>query len=206
MTGGSIATLVGAFDRLLSKHVDEDISFEKRKLFTNDIISATSILMNFHCGWNEIQEEQQRYQTSSTILVFVDSLGFVLGKSLKTVRTECEKIMVEIGAEHINLQVKQVSSASAESCFDFNSPGSKGSICVSETLNHIDECQVQVASSYGVNSDASNIFPNHLLSNSNQSKFTNQLIGLTINNGTASVDIPTVVTLLHDTIQVPFPI
>ena len=141
---------------------------------------------------------------SSTILVFVDSLGFVLGKSIRTIKTECEKIVVEIGAEHINLQVKQVSSASTESCFDFESPGSKGSICVSETLYHIDECQVQVASSYGVNSDASNIFPNHLLGNSNQSKFTNQLIGLTINNGNSSEDIPTVVTFMHDRIQVAF--
>ena len=64
MTGGSIITLVNLYWGLLSKHGHEDDITEDNIIFTNNIVTATSVLIKLECGWYEIKSDSLRFQTS----------------------------------------------------------------------------------------------------------------------------------------------
>ena len=68
MTGGSIITLVNLYynSGLLTKHEHE-------------------------CGWNEIKSDRLCFQTSSSILLSVYSIGYMFGKSLQGAKSECDQ-------------------------------------------------------------------------------------------------------------------
>ena len=198
LTGGSITTLTKQFESLLEKHAFEENGLENRKSFTNNLVSSISIIMNLECGWNEIHAEKLRYQTSSDLLVFIDSVGFILGKYLQTSKSNCEENLLDFAADHVSLLVKNSLLTSSNSCFSFEASGSRGSICIPESSSNTMDCSVQVATSYSTDSSKSNIFPNFLSREPQELSFGDQLIGLTLNNRSFSSASPVVITFIHD--------
>ena len=209
MTGGSIATLVNSYSELLTKHEHEFGDSEDNTIFTSNIIKATSVLVKLKCGWNEIQSESLRFQTSSNILVSMDNIGYIFGKSLQETKSECVQDEHIFVTDNVNLNVRTISSSDTDlnACFAFDNLGSSGSICLPEAdMGAVNkECSILVASSFLIDPEESNIFPSSFSTRRgfSDSFLGDNLIGLTIDNGSMPIQIPEdsapiVVTFAHE--------
>ena len=202
MTGGSILTLVNLFNGLLDKHDDEDDTIEDKKDFTNNIISATSVLVKLECGWNEIQFDHLRYQTSSTILSCLDSIGYQFAQSAMQGRSQYSSQEEVFTADNIELVVRTSVTGSDNPCTVFTGQGYSGSICLPQHVLGDLPCSVHVASAVEVESQKSQIFPECFATKPDTTLLGGSLLGLTINDGNAAIDIaedsdPIVVTFVH---------
>ena len=203
MTGGSILTLVNLFNGLLDKHVDEDVTEDDKKVFPNNIVSATSVLVKLECGWNEIQSDHLRYQTSSTILSSLDSIGYQFAKSAMQRRSQCSAQEEVFSADNVELVVRTLVTGSDDLCSVFSNPGSSGSICLPQHILTDLPCSVHVASAVDIESQKSQIFPATFATQPNTTWLGVSLLGLTINDGNTVIDIsedldPIVVTFVHE--------
>jgi hypothetical protein len=207
MTGGSIVALVNMYRELLTKHDQEDDSTEDNKVFTNNIVRATSVLIKHELGWNEIKSQSLRSKTFSRILSSMDNIGYIFGKSLQQNNSECNQSSHVFPSKNVNLKVRAIAASNTEmkNCFTF---GSSGSICLppadkSDKDQEEDKpCSVHVASSFSIESEKSKYFPTSLRS-ATKSIFGNSLIGLTIDNGSIGMQLPgdsepIVVTFNHE--------
>ena len=106
--------LVGFFDQFLVERKDQ-----MTVNITTELLNSTSLLLNFPIGWKEINNLTERYQTTSDILNFVDSLGLQHGED------SCEEEMFTIATPNISLSIKNVAQPPADDiCFDH--PGQHG--------------------------------------------------------------------------------
>ena len=142
-----------------------------------------------------------RFQTSSSILVSMDNIGYIFGKSIQDSKSDCDQDEQVFSTENINLTVR---TSSLNTCFTF---GSSGSICLPEagTEEWIKPCSIHVASSFTIEPEKSNIFPDRFgtRTSSNTSMLGDGLIGLTIDNGSIPIELtedsaPFVVTFVHE--------
>ena len=205
MTGGSIVALVNMYRELLTKHDKEDDRTEDNKVFTNNIVRATSVLIKHELGWNEIKSQSVRSKTFSRILSSMDNIGYIFGKSLQQNNAECNQSEHVFPSKNVNLKVRAISASNTgmKNCFTF---GSSGSICLPPAdKSDKDEdktCSVNVASSFSIESEKSKYFPSSLRSD-NKSIFGNSLIGSTNENGSIGMQLPEdsepiVVTFNHE--------
>ena len=81
ITGGSIIKLFDQYGDLFIKHDNYNGDSDYNYQFTENIIRATSVILRSDIGWNEIHEEQLRFNTSSEILLSIDNLGYIFGKA-----------------------------------------------------------------------------------------------------------------------------
>ena len=86
-TGGHLKRLVESFSPLLVKRDHEPKNDDKGN-FTENMLDSVSILLGLEVGWNEIQEEETRFETSSKLLTTIDDLGFSFSEKIN--RKACE--------------------------------------------------------------------------------------------------------------------
>ena len=86
-TGGDLRRIVKSLPSLLQKRNLEPKDDNKGN-FTDNVLDSVSILLGLEVGWNEIHEEEVRFETSSEMLNIVDNLGFILKEKIE--RKECE--------------------------------------------------------------------------------------------------------------------
>ena len=86
-TGGDLKRLIESFSSLLEKRNLEPKDDGKGN-FTKNMLESVSILSGLEVGWNEIQEEGTRFQTSSNMLTIIDDLGFSFSEKIDT--KDCE--------------------------------------------------------------------------------------------------------------------
>ena len=80
-TGGHLKSLVESFSPLLDKR-DHEPKDDDKGNFTENMLDSVSILLGLTVGWNEIQEEETRFETSSKLLTTIDDLGFSFCKKI----------------------------------------------------------------------------------------------------------------------------
>ena len=205
MTGGSIKELVRLYDGVLRKHKEEtDRDDDSRKGFTENIMAATSVLMESECGWKEIQSDDQRFQATSDILKSIDFLGYIFGTRSQQLKS-CDGSQSEsFPTENIQLTIRSIPSGlNGGECFSFSD---SGSICLpaTEEMTYDDDtCSVHVATAFHVMEESMAMFLTQSLDPEAPSLSKN-ILGLTIDNGEFSSSENIVVTIEHDTVEVSF--
>ena len=213
ITGGSIIKLFNQYEGLFIKHDNYNGDSDYNYQFTENMIRATSVILRSDIGWNEIHEEQLRFNTSSEILLSIDNLGYIFGKAKRNTKKSCLENINKFTSDHISLDVRILHSDmnNDDDCFVFTSGQSQGSICLPNTpeIPEHEDCLVHVATAYATDVLKSQIFPTSMEKevDDNDLILHNNLLGLTIENGDVSIDIsetdqPIVITFLHDKLQI----
>ena len=126
------------------------------------------------------------------MLVFIDELGYMLGQDTSDDDDdddECDND--EDVLKHENLEMIVRRSNNDDQCFSFNNDANSGTICIPQTDDNDDDCLTFVSSHLLLDNTRSNLFPTEVKDrNTSEPLLSNNLISLTINNKTQSIDIP----------------
>ena len=203
ITGGGIKTLIENCQSLVDKRQDET-SPEDGFEFTDNLLSSTSILVGLEVGWNEIQNDEVRYQSASDMLGFIDEVGYMFGQE-KQYDGEC--YTVDDTFSHDNLEMIVRTNSDDDQCFSFNTNDNTGSICIPRSsISSNEDCPTFVSSHLLLDNTRSNIFPTTIQNtnrNITEPSLSSNLISLTVDNGNIIIDIDDVdgnkinVTFLH---------
>ena len=193
-TGGGLKRLVESSTSLLHKRHDEDTDDEdedKVEEFTENMLASVSVFIGLEVGWNEIQEEEVRYRSSSLMLAMVDTLGFMFSEEVARKRS-CEREENKFSQDNLELTVS--TSGREEQCFSFSNDDLSGTICVPEGSlgTNEDDCSTFVSSQLLIDNQISNLFPKTVkesASNITQPVLSSNLLSLTVNNGTGVLNL-----------------
>ena len=205
-TGGGIRSLVTSCQQLLHKRQleveddddGEDEDDEDALDFTDNLVSSMSVLAGLEVGWNEIPE-QERFESSSDMLTFVDSLGFQLSqeRGARSRSRGCGGQEDSFEAAHLGLVVRRPGPGdSGDQCFSFDTAAVRGEVCLPGALLEAEPCPALVASQLLVDNQRSHLFPTSVeaaearTSPAPDTGLSTNLIGLTVNNGSLPIDIP----------------
>ena len=181
--GGSIVSLVGILGSVLEKRADDMTG-----AITEEMLTSTSILLNFVTGWTEITDETERYRTTSNILTFVDNLGFLYNNE-----SVCLEESVSVVSTNINLTITRfIQPPQEEVCFDPAGAGQQN-VCLPAASLPDTACTTAVSTHFALDQPRMELmFPsevkNYVLINGEKIIFNPHLIGLTINNKTLALD------------------
>ena len=184
LTGGSILSLLGHYGRILDKRQAED-GQEVGAEFAKNMLAATSDVIQLQVGWNEIPDENLRFQTSSSVLSFIDVLGYQHVKEKHSRSSQCWVEEEVFTSENIILNLRSGDRGDASLCFDFAAAGGEGTqgrICIPESTVQ-DDCPTYVSSHFAFDNEKSSLFPTPA-----GSDLESNLIGLTVNNGSLNID------------------
>ena len=181
LTGGSILTLTAQFARILDKREAEE--GREGQEFVNNMLAATSDLVQLQVGWNEIPDDSQRFQTSSSLLTFIDVLGYQHVKEKQSRSSQCWQEQEVFSTENIILSLHSGDRGESSLCFDFDEGGDgrPGRICVPESRVE-DDCPTYVSSYLAFDNEKSSLFPRPA-----GADLGRNLIGLTVNNGSTNI-------------------
>ena len=211
-TGGGIRSLVTSCQQLLHKRQqemdeddddnddddDDDDDDEDALDFTDNLVSSMSVLAGLEVGWNEIPE-QERFESSSDMLTFVDSLGFQLSqeRGARSRSRGCGGQEDSFEAAHLGLVVRRPGPGdSGDQCFSFDTAAVRGEVCLPGALLEAEPCPALVASQLLMDNQRSHLFPTSVeaaearTSPAPDTGLSTNLIGLTVNNGSLPIDIP----------------
>ena len=214
LTGGSFIKLIDQYGDLFTKHENYDGGSDYNHNFTENILKATSIILQSDVGWNEIHSEVLRFTTSSEVLISIDNLGYIFGKAEHKIKQSCPEYANKFTSDQISLDVRTLPSVingGVNACFSFESDNTHGTICLPETSDVFlnPDCLVYVATAFAVDAQKSGIFPTTMgaMVEETDLSLSNNLLGLTIENGNVEIDMvgkdePIVLTFLHDKLMV----
>ena len=221
IVGGDIITITELLGELLSVHEsfsDRETDFEQNKYLTNNVLITTNKLLGSTLGWEEIIQNETRYESSSNLLRLTDSAGYLLFK---------QSDLFDIPGYNFSGSEFNVKStlwpANEERpdesyCYKFD----MSEICVPKvTFNDInDDDVIEVSAEYNIGLD-SNLFPSSVDSvvNSNvavpyinenclqgNTSLGSHLVSLAINNGTNKLNIlpdqPVMISFHHEATEV----
>ena len=222
-SGGDIIEVTQVLQKLLTKQsaMNQDSNCSLITTLTNNILTTNTYLFSSIVGWNEIPENQQRYNTSSNILSVTELSGFSLANtstSSNVIETPTNCRFYTFNSSTINMEASNVekSNVNQSICHYFE----MSSICIAKSAIEIigGNTIIQVAVEYAINSTA-NIFPSNNNSKHSEITFGNRkiveegqmvpatdfglndhLIGLTLNNGiniSTNQEEPVTVTFHH---------
>ena len=86
--GGDIVQIARLLSQLLHVHELQNATeneFEANKNLTDNVLETTNHLFKSTIGWEEISENQTRYDSSSNLLTVSDSVGYLLFKQSRVV-------------------------------------------------------------------------------------------------------------------------
>ena len=202
MTGGSIRRLLQLYRDIMAGHQAEEGGLGARRSFTENMLNATSNIMELSVGWGEIPvSDGGRFETTSQMLSSIDLLGFIYGSNGPSSKT-CEDEQTDFVSDNIKLAIFAGDEENDSKCF---AAGDLGSICLPNTEHSsIPGCPVNVASLFEVQEEAMFLVEN--TTDDASSFLSNNLIGLTVNNApyTASTSELVRVTIKHNKVQVTF--
>ena len=199
MTGGSIRRLLQLYEDIMRGHQAEEGGLGARKSFTQNILQATSNIMELAVGWHEIPISDGRFETTSQMLSSIDLLGYIYGSKQPASRTCDDEEETDFISDNIKLAIFADDGDSDSKCF---AAGDLGSICLPNN-DELDRfgCSVNVASQFQVQEEAMFLVDNE----TDVSHFLgNNLIGLTINKAPYKTytSEPVRVTIKHNDVQV----
>ena len=199
MTGGSIRRLLQLYEDIMKGHQAEEGGLGARTSFTQNMLQATSNIMELAVGWHEIPISDGRFETTSRMLSSMDLLGYIYGSKQPASRTCDAEEKTDFVSENIKLAIFADDDDSDSNCF---AAGDLGSICLpkNDELPSLG-CLVHVASQFQVQEEAMFLAEKE----TDVSKFLgNNLIGLTVNNApyTTYTSEPVRVTIKHNGVQV----
>ena len=181
LTGGSIVSLVGQYGAILEKRAREGLQEETSEFVTN-MLAATSNVIELQVGWNEIAEEDIRYQSSSSILTLIDILGYQHIQERQSRRSQCSQEDEILKSDNIQLILHSGKKADSSLCFEFAFGGPAGRICIDQSSVE-DDCPTYVSSQVSLDNEKSNLFPTQA-----GDYLGRNLIGLTVNNESLNID------------------
>ena len=180
LTGGSIVSLLGQYGGILDKREREGREEGDGEGFASNMLAATSDVIDLQVGWNEIPDENLRYQTSSSVLTFIDVLGYQHLQEQRVGRSQCVGEDGMLQSENIQLKLHTGDKGESSFCFDFG--GGRGKICIAQSAVE-DDCPTYVSSQLSLDNERSSLFPTP-----EGDVLGSHLIGLTLNNGTLNID------------------
>ena len=184
LTGGSILTLLGQYGRILDKRQGEDS--QEGEEFVSNMLAATSDVVQLQVGWNEIPDESLRFHTSSSLLSFIDILGYQHVQEKRRRSSQCWQDQEVFTSDNIILNLRTGDRGDSSLCFDFadGGEGTPGRICIPESSVQ-DDCPTYVSSHFAFDNEKSSLFPSPA-----GVELGSSLIGLTVNNGSLSIESP----------------
>ena len=184
LTGGSILSLLAQYDRILDKRQVEDIVEDVGTVFATNMLAATSDVIQLQVGWNEIPDENLRYRSSSSVLSFIDNLGYQHVGEKHSRSAQCWQEEEVLTSENIILSLHSGDRGDSSLCFDFadGGEGTRGRICIPESTVQ-DDCPTYVSSHFAFDNEKSSLFPTPA-----GADLGRNLIGLTVNNGSLNID------------------
>ena len=200
MTGGSIRRLLQLYRNIMAGHQAEDGGLEARTSFTENMVQATSNIMELAVGWQEIPvSDGGRFETTSEMLSSIDLLGFIYGSNGPALRS-CEDKQTDFVSDNIKLAIFADDEDNDSKCF---AAGDLGSICLpnnDQSSSH--GCSVNVASLFEVQEEEMFLVENK--TDGASSFLSNNLIGLTVNNAPYTISTSELVrvTIKHNDVQV----
>ena len=172
-------------------------------MFVRNMLTATSDVTQLQVGWNEIPDENLRFQTSSSVLSFIDIIGYQHVQEKQSRSSQCLEEDEVLTSENIILNLHSGDRGDSSLCFDFDEggDGARGRICIPESSVE-DDCPTYVSSYFAFDNEKSSLFPTPA-----GAGLGSNLLGLTVNNGSLSIDIDSQsdlieITFLHDGSQV----
>ena len=201
MTGGSIRRLVEQYEDIMKGHQAEveEGGEDARQNFTQNILQATSNIMELAVGWQELPVSDGRFETTSQMLSSIDLLGFIYGSNGQ-VSKSCNELETNFESDNIKLAVFVDDDDDDDNDGKCFAAGDLGSICLPNTDNSIG-CPVHVASQFQVQEENKAMF---LVENTTDF-LSDNLIGLTVNNApfyTADTSGLVRITIKHHNVQV----
>ena len=181
-------------------HQAEEGGVGARKNFTQNMLQATSNIMELAVGWQEIPILDGRFETTSQMLSSIDLLGYIYGSNEPVSKT-CEDEQKDFVSDNIKLAIFASNDDNDNNCFG---AGDLGSICLPNTGHSSSPgCSVNVASQFEVQEEAMFLVENKTGASS---FLSNNLIGLTVNNApyTTGTSELVRVTIKHNKVQVTF--
>ena len=212
---------------LVHESHDRETDFKENKYLTDNVLITTNKLFGSSLGWEEITENQTRYQSSSNLLSVSDSAGYLLFSQSNNLDIQDSiDLTKEVNYNFTESELKMKSTLwpanavrPADSyCYKFQ----MSEICVPKVaFDEIDvDDVIEVSVEYNLGNDT-NLFPNtfgtkmgysisdHYLYEPNykeNASLGSHLVGLAINNGTNELNIPpdqpVVITFHHEATQV----
>ena len=125
LTGGSIKRLLSQYQDILKVHQSEEVEEDARRSFTQNILQATSNIMELSVGWQEIPASEGRYETTSKMFSSIDLLGYIYGtrgEDLKACKDDQDFV-----SNNIKLTIFADDGDMDNTCF---AAGDLGSICL----------------------------------------------------------------------------
>ena len=186
LTGGSIKRLLSQYQDILKVHQAEGVEEEARRSFTQNILQATSNIMELSVGWNEIPASEGRYETTSQIFSSIDLLGYIYNNREEDLKACKDDQQTDFVSNNIKLTIYADDGDMDTNCF---AAGDLGSICLPQSDKPATpECTVYVSSEFQVQSENSAMFLPGEESNPSPSALGQNIIGLTVNNASLNTN------------------
>ena len=125
--GGDIIRLTRLMEPLAEKHARHMLENSEaiNREFTENMFKVTDAFLNSSIAWMEINDDSQRYDSSSKVLSSVDSVGYLLLSTLPT--SGCLSGKHNFTLSLLTVQIVNLATDCEQlACFSF----STGSICV----------------------------------------------------------------------------
>ena len=196
--GGDILRLTRLMEPLAEKHARHMLENSEaiNREFTENMFKVTDAFLNSSIAWMEINEESQRYDSSSKVLSSVDSVSYLLLTTLPA--SGCLSGKHNFTLSLLTVQIVNLATDCEQlACFSF----STGSICApSEIYESLSESTAaNVATEFIIKNIDQSMFPNTMITKQNNQS---SIIGLSIANGTAITipkgKQPVRITFLHE--------
>ena len=186
LTGGSIKRLLSQYQDILSAHQSEEVEEEARRSFTQNILQATSNIMELSVGWNEIPASEGRFETTSQMFSSIDLLGYIYGTRGEDLKACRDDQQTDFVSNNIKLTIYADDGDMDTNCF---AAGDLGSICLPQTDNPANpECSVYVSSEFQVQSENNAMFLPEEHTMVSRSTLSQNIIGLTVNNASLNTN------------------
>ena len=186
LTGGSIKRLLSQYQDILSAHQSEEVEEEARRSFTQNILQATSNIMELSVGWNEIPASEGRFETTSQMFSSIDLLGYIYGTRGEDLKACRDDQQTDFVSNNIKLTIYAEDGDMDTNCF---AAGDLGSICLPQTDNPATpECSVYVSSEFQVQSENNAMFLPEEHTMVSRSTLSQNIIGLTVNNASLNTN------------------
>ena len=192
--------LLQLYRDIMAGHQAEEGGLGVRRSFTENMLNATSNIMELSVGWGEIPvSDGGRFETTSQMLSSIDFLGFIYGSNGPSSKT-CEDEQTDFVSDNIKLAIFADDEDNDSKCF---AAGDLGSICLpnkDQSSSH--GCSVNVASLFEVQEEEMFLVENK--TDGASSFLSNNLIGLAVNNAPYTINASELVrvTIKHNDVQV----
>ena len=186
LTGGSIKRLLSQYQDILKVHQSEEVEEEARRSFTQNILQATSNIMELSVGWNEIPASEGRFETTSQMFSSIDLLGYIYGTRGEDLKACKDDQQTDFVSNNIKLTIYADDGDMDTNCF---AAGDLGSICLPQTDYPANpECSVYVSSEFQVQSENNAMFLPEEHTMVSRSTLGQNIIGLTVNNASLNTN------------------